>query len=71
MKKKELTGADQIKSLKFESWWIENGTKNPITVIYRLDDQPHEVVIKETKYFIKELFSADKRKQDPLRVSSF
>lgn len=39
---------------------MENRQKNPITVIFRLDGQPHEVVIKETKYFVKELYSANK-----------
>lgn len=39
---------------------MENRVKNPITVIYRLDGQPHEVIIKETKYFVKELYSANK-----------
>jgi hypothetical protein len=52
---------DEIKSLRFESWWVENRVKNPISVIYRLDGNPHEVIIKETKYFVKELYSADKR----------
>ena len=52
---------DEIKSLKFESWWVENKVKNPISVTYRLDGSPHEVVIKETKYFVKELYSPDKK----------
>jgi hypothetical protein len=39
---------------------VENRVKNPITVIYRLDGNPHEVIIKETKYFVKELYSANK-----------
>ena len=51
---------DEIKSLRFESWWVENKVKNPITVIYRLDGLPHEVIIKETKYYVRELYSANK-----------
>lgn len=43
--------------------------KNPITVIYRLDGQPHEIIIQSTKYYIKELFSADKKKTAQLMVS--
>ena len=51
---------DEIKSLRFESWWVENKVKTPITVIYRLDGLPHEVIIKETKYYVRELYSANK-----------
>lgn len=28
---------DQIKSLQFTSWWTENGEKNNIVIIFRLD----------------------------------
>lgn len=48
---------------------MENRVKNPITVIYRLDGQPHEVIIKETKYFVKELYSANKNITNQLQVS--
>lgn len=56
-----LFHVDQIKSLQFTSWWVENGEKNNIIIIYRLDGQPHEIIIKDTKYYVKELYSADKR----------
>ena len=59
---------DEIKNLRFEAWWMENRQKNPITVIYRLDGQPHEVIIKETKYFVKELYSANKNITNQLQV---
>ena len=52
---------DQIKSLQFTSWWVENGEKNLIVIVFRLDGQPHEIIIKDTKYYVKELYSADKR----------
>jgi hypothetical protein len=52
---------DEIRSLRFESWWVENRVKNMISVIYRLDGSPHEIIIKDTKYYVKELYSADKR----------
>lgn len=42
--------------------------RNPITVIYRLDGNPHEVIIKETKYFVKELYSANKNVTNQLTV---
>lgn len=54
---------DDIKFIKFESWWIENREKNQITVIYRLDGQPHEIIIKDTKYFVKEIYSGEKKSQ--------
>ena len=57
---------DQIKSLAFTTWWIENGEKSMINVEYRLDGQPHEIVIKDTKYFVKELYSSDKRNNTQL-----
>ena len=46
--------------------WVENKVKNPISVTYRLDGSPHEVVIKETKYFVKELYSSDKKNTNQL-----
>ena len=57
--------------MRFEAWWVENRVKNPISVIYRLDGQPHEVIIKETKYFVKELYSANKNITNQLNVSVF
>ena len=29
--------------------------------MFHLDGQPHEIIIKDTKYYVKELYSADKR----------
>ena len=55
--------ADDIKMLRFESWWIEGGERNQISVIYRLDGQPHEIIIKDTKYYVKEIYSGEKRTQ--------
>lgn len=52
---------DDIKFLRFESWWIEAGERNQISVIYRLDGQPHEIIIKDTKYYVKEIYSGEKR----------
>ena len=52
---------DQIKNLVFTSWWMENNEKNMITVVFQLDGNPHEIIIKDTKYYVKELYSADKR----------
>ena len=54
---------DDIKMLRFESWWIENGERNQISVIFRLDGQPHEIIIKDTKYYVKEIYSGEKRTQ--------
>lgn len=56
-----LIKKNQIKNLQFTSWWIENGEKNLITVVFQLDGNPHEIIIKDTKYYVKELYSADKR----------
>jgi hypothetical protein len=56
-----LIKKNQIKSLRFESWWLENGAKNMISVVFHLDGNPHEIIIKDTKYYVKELYSADKR----------
>ena len=41
-----------------------------ISVIYKLDGSPHEVIIKDTKYYVKELYSADKRNTNQLQVSN-
>ena len=61
---------DQIKNLNFTSWWIENGEKNLITVVFQLDGNPHEIIIKDTKYYVKEIYSADKRNTLQLAVSA-
>jgi len=61
---------DEIKTLRFESWWVEGGSKNMISIVFHLDGQPHEVVIKDTKYFVKELFAGDRKgKGAPLTVT--
>ena len=52
---------DDIKCLRFESWWIENGERNQISVIFRLDGEPHEIIIKDTKYYVKEIYSGEKK----------
>ena len=49
--------------MRFESWWIENRERNQISVIYRLDGQPHEIIIKDTKYYVKEIYSGEKKNQ--------
>jgi hypothetical protein len=54
---------DDIRCLRFESWWIENRERNQISVIYRLDGEPHEIIIKDTKYYVKEIYSGEKKKQ--------
>ena len=64
-----LFDLDQIKNLQFTSWWVENGEKNLITVVFQLDGNPHEIIIKDTKYYVKELYSADKRNTTQLAVS--
>ena len=61
---------DEIKSLKFESWWLENKDKNMITVIFNLDGNPHEIIIKDTKYFVKELYGCEKHKNTIVTVIS-
>jgi hypothetical protein len=33
-----------------------------ITVIFHLDGDPHEIIIKDTKYYVKELYSCEKHK---------
>jgi hypothetical protein len=65
-----LLFVDNIKSLCFTSWWIEQGEKNLIQVVYRLDGEPHEIVIKDTKYYVKEIYSADLRNSQQLQVSA-
>ena len=32
-----------------------------ISIIFHLDGSPHEVIIKDTKYYVKELYSYDKK----------
>lgn len=32
-------------------------------MIYRLDGDPHEIIIKDTKYYVKEIYSGEKKKQ--------
>ena len=48
---------------------MENNEKNMITVVFQLDGNPHEIIIKDTKYYVKELYSADKRNTQQLAVS--
>ena len=40
-----------------------------ITVVYRLDGNPHEVTIKDTKYFVKELYACEKHKGQIITVT--
>ena len=49
---------------------MENGEKNLITVVFQLDGNPHEIIIKDTKYYVKEIYSADKRNTLQLAVRS-
>ena len=56
--------------MHFDSWWIEGKEKNMITVVYRLDGNPHEVTIKDTKYFVKELYACEKHKGQIITVRS-
>merc|ERR1719498_1830979 len=56
-----LMKKNDIKCLRFESWWIENRERNQITVIYKLDGEPHEIIIKDTKYYVKEIYSGEKK----------
>lgn len=35
---------------------MENGTKHPIKLKFRLDGKPHEVTIQEKKYCLKEIY---------------
>ena len=39
-----------------------------ITVIFRLDGDPHELIIKDTKYYVKELYACDKHKNSIITV---
>ena len=61
--------SDQIKNLQFTSWYVEAGEKNLITVVFQLDGNPHEIIIRDTKYYVKEIYSADKRNTQQLTVS--
>ena len=47
---------------------MENKEKNMITVIFNLDGSPHELIIKDTKYYVKELYSCEKHKNTILTV---
>ena len=29
--------------------------------MYRLDGEPHEIIIKDTKYYVKEIYSGEKK----------
>lgn len=42
---------------------MEGKERNAISVIYRLDGKPHEIIIKDTKYYVKEIYSGEKKKQ--------
>ena len=59
---------DEIKSLRFESWWVENKEKNMITLIFNLDGNPHEIIIKDTKYYVKEIYGCEKHKNSLITV---
>jgi hypothetical protein len=37
--------------------------------VFHLDGNPHEIIIKDTKYYVKEIYSADKRNTNQLTVS--
>lgn len=54
--------------MRFDSWWMEGREKNMITVLFRLDGNPHEVTIKDTKYFVKELYACEKHKNSIITV---
>ena len=41
---------------------MEGKERNAISVIYRLDGKPHEIIIKDTKYYVKEIYSGEKKK---------
>ena len=62
---------EDITSLRFESWWMEGREKNMITVVYHLDGNPHEITIKDTKYFVKEIYACEKHKNSIITVSVF
>ena len=58
-----------IKQLNFESWWMENKKRNSIHFSFKLNGDPHEVKIEDTKYFIKEVFKSDSAKnKKPLEI---
>ena len=38
-----------------------------ITVVFKLDGSPHEIIIKDTKYFVNELYSVDKT--NPIKLT--
>ncbi|CDW79568.1 UNKNOWN [Stylonychia lemnae] len=40
-----------------------------ITVIFNLDGNPHEIIIKDTKYFVKELYGCEKHKNTIVTVN--
>ena len=48
---------------------MEGREKNMITVIYHLDGNPHEITIKDTKYFVKEIYASEKHKNAIITVS--
>ena len=48
---------------------MEGREKNMITVIYHLDGNPHEITIKDTKYFVKEIYAYEKHKNAIITVS--
>lgn len=50
---------------------MEGREKNMISVVYRLDGQPHEVTIKDTKYFVKEIYACEKHKNNIITVNQF
>ena len=49
----------EISCLNFESWFVESGIKHPIKIKFRLDKKPHEIIIQEKKYLLKELYICD------------
>ncbi len=61
---------EDITSLRFESWWMEGREKNMISVVYRLDGNPHEITIKDTKYFVKEIYNCEKHKSSIVTVNT-
>jgi hypothetical protein len=40
-----------------------------ISVIFNLDGNPHEIIIKDTKYYVKELYGCEKFKNTIVTVS--
>ena len=50
-----------LRRVKLVTWILNHGSsktnkRHAIKVKYRLDGKPHEIVIEDTKYFVKELF---------------